>query len=64
VYHSVAMGRIAEAAGLREWAAQALSSAVYEINTECENRIADATKLLQDVMRIAFPQEMTRLHVR
>ena len=48
-------------AALREWAAQALTSAVYEINSACDERIDEATNLLQTVMRTAFPQEMTRL---
>ena len=48
-------------AGLREWAAQALSSAIYEMSTACEERIDEATHLLQATMRTAFPQEIARL---
>jgi GTPase Era involved in 16S rRNA processing len=48
-------------AGLREWAAQALSTAVYEMSTACEQRIDEATHLLQAAMRTAFPQEIARL---
>ena len=47
--------------GLREWAAQALNTAVYEMSTACDERIDEATHLLQATMRTAFPQELARL---